>query len=296
MTLSLSKFHAQSAAQRAHQLDGPIWDALDKLELSPWTLGQLRSLRAHFRLMQTDSASRALDRILYEIGYGDYLDRRQLDRGKMTILQLLAEQVQTPTQLLERLSDLQELMREGLGDPSSAFILSTIHSSKGLEYDQVILIDVIDGAFPKGFNMGLLPTPEQLAELEEERRLFYVGMTRACKELSVVAFDHPALASSFLQALFPQQIKPKQPSFPTAPAAQPASTLLDSARTPDAVSAQEIARFAVGVAVHHQLYGDGVVAKLGDDLIVLRFADGSERRFSLSGALRVHALTLKVDD
>ena len=53
-------------------------------------------------------------------------------------------------------------------------MLSTIHASKGLEYDHVILIDAAE---------GLLPSADEGEELEEERRLFYVGATRAKKQL-----------------------------------------------------------------------------------------------------------------
>ena len=52
--------------------------------------------------------------------------------------------------------------------------LSTVHSAKGLEYDTVYIIDLYKDEFPKS-------SSEE--ELEEERRLFYVAMTRARKKL-----------------------------------------------------------------------------------------------------------------
>lgn len=61
--------------------------------------------------------------------------------------------------------------------------LSSIHGAKGLEYDEVILVDGIDGLFP-----GL--TDQDPAELEEERRLFYVCCTRAKNRLSLIASRH----------------------------------------------------------------------------------------------------------
>lgn len=57
-----------------------------------------------------------------------------------------------------------------------AVILTTIHSAKGLEFDTVCMIDLVEGEFPgSGATAG--------EDLEEERRLFYVGMTRAKEEL-----------------------------------------------------------------------------------------------------------------
>ena len=72
----------------------------------------------------------------------------------------------------------------GGGDPACPFVLSTIHASKGLEYDRVFLIDAVDGIFPsvnprKGNDLS----DEERAALEEERRLFYVGATRARRQL-----------------------------------------------------------------------------------------------------------------
>lgn len=54
--------------------------------------------------------------------------------------------------------------------------LATLHSAKGLEYENVYLIDVNEGIMP--YKKAVLD-----AEIEEERRMFYVGMTRAKKNL-----------------------------------------------------------------------------------------------------------------
>ena len=58
-------------------------------------------------------------------------------------------------------------------------VISTLHSIKGLEFDRVFLMDV---------NEGTIPYHKAVTEsaIEEERRLFYVGITRARKELSML--------------------------------------------------------------------------------------------------------------
>ncbi|MFM1524371.1 MULTISPECIES: ATP-dependent helicase [Helcococcus] len=66
---------------------------------------------------------------------------------------------------------------------SSNLIFSTIHGSKGLEFDNVFMIDLIDKEFPSSYSSSV---NEELGILEEERRLFYVGMTRAKKNLTLV--------------------------------------------------------------------------------------------------------------
>ena len=59
-------------------------------------------------------------------------------------------------------------------------VLSTIHSAKGMEWDSVYVLNVVDGSFPSEFSTG---KPEQI---EEERRLLYVALTRAQNELAVI--------------------------------------------------------------------------------------------------------------
>jgi DNA helicase II / ATP-dependent DNA helicase PcrA len=60
-------------------------------------------------------------------------------------------------------------------------VLTTIHSAKGMEWDTVYLLNVVDGSFPSEFSTGK-------AELiEEERRLLYVGLTRARDDLLLLA-------------------------------------------------------------------------------------------------------------
>lgn len=58
-------------------------------------------------------------------------------------------------------------------------VLSTVHSAKGLEFDAIHVIHAADGNFPSGMSLG---SPEGL---EEERRLFYVAVTRARRNLAV---------------------------------------------------------------------------------------------------------------
>jgi len=60
-------------------------------------------------------------------------------------------------------------------------VLSTIHSAKGMEWDSVYLLNVVDGSFPSEFSTG---KPELI---EEERRLLYVALTRAQNDLVLLA-------------------------------------------------------------------------------------------------------------
>src|SRR6185436_14627888 len=80
---------------------------------------------------------------------------------------------------LEPPQSTQDLAEGGSEAEDDALVLSTAHSSKGKEWDAVFLIWAVDGSFP------LARATEDENELEEERRLMYVAMTRARNTLSV---------------------------------------------------------------------------------------------------------------
>ena len=106
---------------------------------------------------------------------------------------------------LGRLEYLQNMLREKRPDYDSNFILSTIHSSKGLEYEEVYLMDVCDGVFPDKVVYSKKATPQEKKEFEEERRLFYVGMTRAKSVLHIFRLSEET--SSFIREMTPAKVE-----------------------------------------------------------------------------------------
>ncbi|OZC03360.1 ATP-dependent helicase [Rubricoccus marinus] len=95
----------------------------------------------------------------------------------------LAARYETRADLLESFAldpvDLSQEDVEGAYRDEPPLVLSTIHSAKGLEFDTVVLIDALDGVLPNEYAV------KTQAELDEERRLLYVALTRAERELYV---------------------------------------------------------------------------------------------------------------
>ena len=130
-----------------------------------------------------------------QLGYGKYLDKNGMDRTKLAVLEMLGAQEPTPRHLLRRLEKLRSIIQNHENPPGCRFLLSTIHSAKGLEYDRVILLDVLDGILPAKPEL-CCRTPGETQQYEEDRRLFYVAMTRARQQL--VLFDCAAERSAFV--------------------------------------------------------------------------------------------------
>ena len=270
----------KAAAQWAvHQQGENLLYALSQCSvLSAWSRTQCKALATHFDHLLGEKGDRAIYRLHHYMGYGDYLKERGGDTGKLDILEALGSQTPSPGALLDRLEELRELVQKGTSDPGSNFLLSTIHSSKGLEYQRVILMDVADGLLPLvEAPVGDHPDPEAVAAYEEERRLFYVGMTRAKEELLVFRFKKPGLSSTFSQALFPP--KPKPVFHP-----QPKPGRKSSAPTPN------LAAYSPGVRVTHRTFGGGKIVSRQGDIATILFDEGTEKRFSLSVALRQRQL------
>ena len=147
--------------------------AAEDPDLNGHVLGSVRSMRTHLQNLLQDSGERALYRIMQYMGYQEYLNRSGLSDSKLEILRILGSRADSPMELAERLEQLKVLIREKEPDRKCPLILSTIHASKGLEYDSVYLIDVADGILPESIPQNLhQASAEELKAYEEERRLF----------------------------------------------------------------------------------------------------------------------------
>lgn len=284
----VSKVAAEEAVRRCTPEGPTLLELLaGSPTLSPWSKRQCRGLQTHLDHLLEERADKAVYRIVHFMGYGDYLEERGMDANKAQILEALGASEATPAGLLVRLTTLEELVRRGSSQPDCPFILSTIHSSKGLEYDRVILMDVADGLLPK-----LSPsarggqTVEDEEALEEERRLFYVAMTRARKELWVMRFRRPELFSSFSAFLFPQQEpQKKSPNRKAPPKPDPAALAAQLA-----AAAKD---YIPGAQVCHARFGPGILTAREGDRITVRFEDGTVKFFSLPTALGMGQFTLE---
>ena len=279
----ISRAAAEKAAALSLRTGEPILSVLAELpECSAWTKQRCRTLHTHLTNLLEEQADRAVYRIVHFMGYGEYLESRGADMGRVQILEALGAAEPTPERLLARLEELRGIVRGGTADPDSDFILSTIHSSKGLEYDRVILMDVADGILPKAVPGPDAP-PEERAALEEERRLFYVGMTRAKRQLSVFRFRREELASSFSSFLFPQEESKRAPA---RPAPKPGARAIRP-RMP-----KDTAPYVPGLRVVHRKFGPGRIVARQGDIATLQLTDGGERKISLSVALQQNQLRL----
>jgi DNA helicase-2/ATP-dependent DNA helicase PcrA len=170
--------------------------------------------------------------------------------------------------------------QDNLRDEQGIVTLMTMHNAKGLEFGIVFIIGLEDGVFPHMRSI-------ESGDLEEERRLAYVGITRAKRVLYLTHARTRALFGSrdwnvrsrFIDEI-PAEFTDQDLDAPRGPAA--AATGGGGASVPEPAGATSAggASFALGDDVVHAQFGEGVVTGVEPGgLVVVRFAgDGSERK------------------
>lgn len=173
-------------------------------ELEPYQYAKLHGLVKEFKRLSGMRPYRALQYVDEDFKYfgyvRDYCNYTGLSidylYGLFGILKTLSLPCRTDQAFLERLEELNEKFEgaSSFGGEQTAHdgnlppvTLTTLHSSKGLEFDVVFMIDLTNAEIPGEKALGRLNKDGDVSLVEEERRVFYVGMTRARTRLYLVS-------------------------------------------------------------------------------------------------------------
>lgn len=191
----ISKKHINYARKLNH--NSKVLDRiLDFPGINDFYKRNLMELKLDFKRISKLKPLAAIDYIERELGYDDYLKENSNKFGYtynnlktiLKYLKLIAESTSSLEELINRVKYLRNIST--IRGPKEDFVtLSTIHSAKGLEFDKVYIIDLIDGELPSSSSIDNL-NAGKFQSMEEERRLFYVGMTRARKKLSLITIKY----------------------------------------------------------------------------------------------------------
>ena len=157
----------------------------------PWIAERIEKMWHDTRILNSLSPYAAINFIRRGIEYDDYIaDYAEYRNINKEDLYEVADEIQSSAKgyktleawftHIEDYKKELELLAKKRADMGDAVTLATLHSAKGLEFERVYLIDV---------NEGMTPYKKAVLEpdIEEERRLFYVGMTRAKEKLTLCA-------------------------------------------------------------------------------------------------------------
>jgi DNA helicase-2/ATP-dependent DNA helicase PcrA len=259
---AVSRFYETMAGlrERARE-EGPLAGLLEAVLSES---GYLEALSAE-RTIEAEGRAENLEALIAGAAEFD-IEREQEGESEVPPLEEYLQQISLYTQ------------QDELQEEESLITLMTLHNAKGLEYDTVFIIGCEDGAFP---HMRAL---EEGGE-EEERRLCYVGITRArqrlymtwARERSLFGRSERNLPSRFVDEL-PAELTERHSSAPGSAVGIGWDSGEDSGAAP--VDPGPTLELRTGDDVVHASFGDGVVTAVEPGgVVVVRFAsDGSERK------------------
>lgn len=235
-------------------------------------LENIRRLSKEFRQLSKKSPNEGIQFIERELEYASYLKDNCKSLGYsyegiksiISNIKIIAKETNSIQDFLDKLNRLQKNIEDSrFNKGKNAVHLSTIHSAKGLEFEEVYMVDLVDGEFPSSSTIEAYDEGN-LKPIEEERRLFYVGMTRAKTYLDLITLDsinnEKTESSRFIKEL--QDIM---------------LTLQESHAKNN---------LKIGCQVVHAKFGKGKVQGLNKDKIEIVFENNSLKKMSLSSCLK----------
>ncbi len=286
----------QRLVAHATALGISLWDATADPEAAGVATASARAIRGFRAIMESlQSAAQELEvdelveAVLQRSGTIEaYEAERTIEaRGRIENLQELVGSAQEYRARMDEptlsgfLEEVQlQSDQDTLSQDEAQVTLMTIHNAKGLEYRVVFLIGMEDGIFPHARAL-------EDNEVEEERRLAYVGMTRAMERLTLT---HATARSLYgrreynLPSRFLDELPPSVDRERLRPASW--SGYAQSQRQIMPREEHAVPALSTGDSVRHGSLGEGVVTRIEPDgVVTVRFAaDGSERRLMLEYA------------
>jgi DNA helicase-2/ATP-dependent DNA helicase PcrA len=268
-----------------------LWEAMEFAEEAGVGAAPLRAVQQFRTLMQSLQAgalelpvSELVERTLERSGYTEALEAERTIEAQGR-LENLQELVGVAREYQENADDpslshfLQEISlysdQDAIRSEESLVTLMTLHNAKGLEFRAVYLLGMEEGIFPHARSIE-----EQ--GIEEERRLAYVGMTRAKEHMTLVHASARSLWGSRGYNL-PSRFLDELPASVERERLRPASWSSYGAQ--GVAPREDVPSLSTGDSVRHGTLGEGVVTQIEPGgVVIVRFEDGSERRLMLDYA------------
>ena len=254
-----------------------FYQIIHDCNLAPYQMTNVRNMEEDFRILAAKPIHEAIEYLLTTMGYLEFLmDTTNGPTATFESYNMMIEVMKDLAKTADSLHGLEMAMKAMEArikeasentDPK-ALTLSTVHSAKGLEWTYVHMIDLISGIFP---NKDVIDSND-LEGMEEERRLFYVGMTRAKEDLTIYKVNNN-MVSEFVKEvediLNPSKKKNTTGNLHKSQAGHQVNyrqTAFGESHEP----------MMPGAEIVHKVYGKGVVKTCSGDKIVLVFPDGEK--------------------
>ncbi|MBS3203230.1 ATP-dependent helicase [Turicibacter bilis] len=255
---------------------------------------KIRQFKLNLPKLKDLPPKRGIHFILDTLDYESYLTKRGFIKDEkeriytqglavIETLKSIASETGDIHEFLNRLSHLYQLSHQSSHQMMPAINLLTFHASKGLEFNTVFLVDCMDGITPSSsaLNQHLLHEEE---EFEEERRLFYVAMTRARHQLQILSvankhnmlFNRSVFVKDVHQILYPKSATESLPQ----PKRTASGRSISELKSMNLTTSVDLKAYQIGVLIHHQRFGDGTIIDLDGETATIQF-EHEQKRISL---------------
>ncbi len=231
---------------------------------------------------------KALEKLCQRLGF-----RKEYLVGILNTLEDIADGLDTMEAFADRLKHLESVLKHAKSrKDQNAVTFSTFHSAKGLEFERVYMIDLVEGIIPSSDDLGADDM------MEEAVRLFYVGMTRAKKHLELAAYrkrdGEEAVKSRFVTAVRDIINPPDEEGAGNRKKDSRGKATGNNSKAgvpfnPNAF--RNKADLTPEMSVRHRVFGSGTIIKIDEDQdrIHIRFAS-REKELSIATCLEMGLL------
>lgn len=274
---------------RKNHKQGSVFDTLSGTDLPDYQHKNIQQAKKRFKDINSMQPDKAIRTIRENLGYDRAITKMaekfgfNLEHlmGILDTLEKIAEGLGSLKRFADRLKELEKLIQTSKYNKNkSPLTLTTFHSAKGLEYDKVYMIDLINGIIPSKDDMETYRNQET-GPMEEAVRLFYVGMTRARNSLELLTYNYKG-NERVTESIFVMNVRRI-----VQPAGEGTTVRKRKRPTPD-LSDENLLRLdemELGKAVIHRKFGPGVIKEYGGDQIGILFEEAGYKELLLEVCL-----------
>lgn len=243
-------------------------------ELKPFQVESMRKLNIDFKKLSKKRPLSAIEFISNDLNYLDYLKQKSDYMGYgmesnlsiLNYIKSLASRCGSILDFIDRIEELKSFLMENKSE--EGVFISTMHSAKGLEFKNVFILDLVNGDFPSSNTLDSMKEGS-LSLIEEERRLFYVGMTRAKENLHLLSYRYR-----------------------------------DDSRVPPSIFLREVEGFLsedlddelkVNTLIRHKKFGKGIILDSNENSILVEFYSFGKKQLLKSTCLEENLIELLKD-
>ena len=282
MNLYISKDMLNYVKSNRDAYKKPVFDILlSSSQINQSQKENILRVKHFIRQIPKKDPLKAIQIIEQHISYKEYLQQSSKKNGCsvetanniLSTLKSIAASLEKAKDLINRIKEIKTIIEAATKNRGKDVVtLSTIHSAKGLEFEEIYMIDLIDGLFPTYNSIDSYEKGKKEG-LEEERRLFYVGITRGKRDVTLISINSKN-GEKVITSRFVREV----------------DIIVNGKK--ETANKSKIKK---GDRIVHNHFGKGKVVKINKDMMEVVFNDNQRKTLSIDLCINSNLLSLVND-